>query len=107
LNRALALVRPVSMTDETASDWLAAAIGETADMSDAAFKAAVGRARKSCTYHGQIIPTIAAEAREYSKPDPYSWALACHQTSRQMPALTDDRSGAKQIGDVAKRLTFE
>ena len=107
MNRALALVRPVSMSDDTASDWLAAAVAETADMSDYAFQAAVAKARKTCTYHGQIIPTVTAELVQAKKPDPFAWAMACHKPSKPYVAIDNDRTGQKRIGDVVKRLGYE
>jgi hypothetical protein len=92
------------MTDETASDWLAAAIAETSELSDAAFGAAVAKARKTCTYHGQIIPAIAAEAPA-PKPDPFAWALACHKPAS--PALSGPSDGPKRLGDVVKRIATD
>ena len=95
------------MSDETASDWLAAAVAETAEMSDAAFQTAVAKARKTCTYHGQIIPTVTAEMVERSKPDPFAWAMACHKPSKPYLALADERGGQKLLGDVVKGLGYE
>jgi hypothetical protein len=107
LLRTLALVRPIGMSDDMATDWLAAALVELRDMSDGAFHAGCRHARQTCTHHGQIIPAVMAGAREASKPDPFRWALACHQPSQPVPALTDGRSGAKRLGDVVKQLGHE
>jgi hypothetical protein len=107
LNRALALVRPVSMTDETASDWLAAAVAETTDLSDDAFRAGVANARKTCTYHGQIIPTIVADASDRGKPDPFAWALACHAPTMPAMHLDGPTGGARMLGDVLKGIEYE
>lgn len=58
LNRAFALVRPVSMSDETASDWLAAALAETSVLDDDEFSECCAAARRECSYHGQIVPRM-------------------------------------------------
>ena len=95
------------MSDETASDWLAAAVAETAEMSDAMFGAAVAKARKTCTYHGQIIPTVTAELVQAPKADPFAWAMACHKPSKPYVAIDNDRTGQKRLGDVVKSLGYE
>ena len=99
LLRTLALVRPIGMSDDMATDWLAAALVELSDMSDGAFYAGCRHARQTCTHHGQIIPAITANARESAKPDPFAWAMACHQPKR---ALTSQRGSAQQIGQVIR-----
>ena len=107
LLRTLALVRPIGMSDDMATDWLAAALVELRDMNDGAFYAGCRHARQTCTHHGQIIPAIAAKARESSKPDPFAWAMVCHQPRKPYTALGGDRSGQKRLGDVVKRLGYE
>ena len=102
LLRTLALVRPVGMSDDMATDWLASALVELRDMGDGAFYAGCRHARQTCTHHGQIIPAIAAKAREAAKPDPFAWALACHHPRTVNPALTAARGGQRQIGQVIK-----
>lgn len=69
LMRCLSLVRPVGMGDDMAADWLAVAMVEVRNMSDAAFGAGAQKARANCTHHGQIIPAILSGA-EVVKPDP-------------------------------------
>lgn len=61
LNRALNLVRAVGMNDEMASDWLASAVVELRELPDSAFLAGVQHARRTCTHHAQIVPTVLAE----------------------------------------------
>ena len=107
LLRTLALVRPIGMSDDMATDWLAAALIELADFSDGAFAAGCRHARQTCTHHGQIIPAIAANARESRKPDPFAWAMACHQPRKPYIAIDNDRAGQKRLGDVVKRLRYE
>ena len=64
LTRQLALIRPASMSDNAASDWIAAAYAETAHLSDPAFTVAAERARRECNYHGQVIPTMLKPSAE-------------------------------------------
>lgn len=61
LNRALNLVRAVGMSDEMASDWLASAVVELRELPDGAFLAGCTKARRTCTHHAQIVPTILDE----------------------------------------------
>ena len=100
LQRCLALVRPVGMTDSAARDWLAAAVAELRNIPPSILARACDEARKTVTHHGQIIPAIIAASNEAAKPDPFAWAIACHKPSM---AIGSER-GAKRIGDVVKRL---
>lgn len=102
LQRCLALVRPVGMTDGAARDWLAAAAAELRSIPPAVLERACAEARKTVTHHGQIIPAIVAASAEARKPDPFAWALDCHRPAS--PSLLGPRGGVKLIGDVAKRL---
>lgn len=107
LNRALALLRPVSMSDETASDWLAAAIAETADMPDALFRQGVSEARKSCTFHGQLVPAIRAPQK---RVDDYRASIGMSSISYKpdnVHQLTGPRRGTGMIGDAVKRIAPE
>lgn len=106
LNRALALVRPVSMSDETASDWLAAAIAETADMSDELFRQGVTEARRACTFHGQLVPAIRAPQK---RVDDYRVSIGLApvgliEAAKPAMHLEGPRGGARMLGDVIKRL---
>ena len=106
LNRALALVRPVSMSDETASDWLAAAIGETADMSDELFRQGVTEARRACTFHGQLVPAIRAPQK---RVDDYRQSIGLPAIGQVKAALRLDarRDGTMLLGDITKRIAAE
>lgn len=101
LLRCLALVRPVGMSDDMASDWLAAALFEVRDMGEAQFRAGCRNARSTCTHHAQIIPAIMQGSAEASKPDPFAWALECHKPSRPVAALMGG-DGPKRIGQVIR-----
>lgn len=62
-----ALVRPVSMTDDAAAEWLAVAAGELAGYERSTLRIGMAEARKRCSHHGQIIPTI-IKAMEEATP---------------------------------------
>ena len=94
----LTLVRPASMSDEAASDWVAVAAGQLSDLSEYEIRKGANVARNECQFHSQIIPTIRkanAEAIAYRKQsDALMWGVRSGST----PQL--DHSGAKQIGQV-------
>lgn len=54
----VALVRPIGMSDSAADEWLMVAAGDLAGHKTKLLKAACAEARKTCTHHGQIVPTI-------------------------------------------------
>lgn len=58
LSACLALVRPVSMSEDAAAEWLAVAASELAGYRRLSVEAALSDARQRCTYHGQIIPHV-------------------------------------------------
>lgn len=99
LNRALALVRPVGMSDEMASDWLAAALGECLYLTDEQFKRGCAAARRECSHHAQIIPAIIRAAGEsVNMTDRYirDWNNAALAYERGYKSLT--HTPDKQIG---------
>lgn len=102
LLRCLALVRPVGMSDDMASDWLTAALFEVRAMDERQFRAGCQHARATCTHHAQIIPAIMQGSAEAAKPDPFAWALECHQPRKPVAAIASDRNGAKKIGQVIR-----
>ena len=106
MNRAFALVRPVSMSDETASDWLAAAIGETADMSDELFRQGVTEARRACTFHGQLVPAIRAPQK---RVDDYRQSIGLPAIGQVEAALRLDarRGGTVLLSDITKQIAAE
>lgn len=104
LNRTLALVRPVGMSDDMASDWLAAALAETMDMSDVMFAEGCSKARRECTHHAQIIPAIrsrTAELDAYRMQMQASGAGFLRDWRGAQPALAHDNTAAKMIADAA------
>lgn len=54
----LALVRPVSMSEEAAAEWLAVAATELAGYRTGLVIGALSEARKRCNYPSQIIPFV-------------------------------------------------
>lgn len=96
----LTLVRPPSMSDEAASDWVAVAAGQLSDLSDYEIRKGANVARNECTFHSQIIPTIRkanAEAIAYRKQmDALAWDRPTHRPTPQI----EHRGGTKRIGNL-------
>jgi len=112
LQKCLALVRPVGMTDGMARDWLAAAVLEVRHISPQTLARACAEVRKTATHHGQIIPAIIAATQSASKPDPdlsfiRQWERSVIAYSKGYPAIEHDAGGTKQLGDVVKRLGYD
>ncbi len=76
-----ALVRPVSMNDEAAAEWLAVAVNELAGYELPRLRQGFAAARRQCTHHGQIIPTIFENMR-------YGWDLG-KPLKRNIPRLPE------------------
>lgn len=55
---ALALVRPVGMSDVAAEEWAALAATELRDVPADLLDDAMAQARRTATHHGQIVPTV-------------------------------------------------
>ena len=97
MNRALALVRAIGMSDEMASDWLAAALGECLYLTDQQFKQGCAAARRECTHHAQIIPTIMKAAGEsVDMVDRYvaDWNKSLRDYRKGYPAIAQERGQA-------------
>lgn len=104
LQRCFALVRPVGMTDSAARDWLLAAAAECGNMSDQAFKEGAATARRECTHHGQIVPTILKAKVESAPTDRFlsDW----HNSVRALagarkPQIADQRTEAQKLIEQA------
>lgn len=94
LQRCMALVRPVGLSDSAVRDWIAAAAAEVRDFAvyrPERFKAACDSARKSCTHHGQIVPTIL-------KSQFHEWEIADGSHRKGLAAICGPRTTAPQIG---------
>lgn len=61
----LALVRPVGMAQGDADEWLRVAAREIAHLPSEMLTYGCSVARKNCTHHGQIIPTIIKTVGEW------------------------------------------
>ena len=64
LSACLALVRPVSMSDDAADEWLAVAASDLSHFPADLLAEACKAARLECQYHGQLVPFIAKRAGE-------------------------------------------
>lgn len=84
LSACLALVRPVSMSDDAATEWLTVAAAEIGSVSIDRLRLACRKARRECTFHGQLIPTIMREleATSYKSADRFlrQWNAAQDET---------------------------
>jgi len=57
----LALVRPVSMSDAAAAEWVEVAAREVAGYAPSVIEQACAVARKHCGHHGKIVPKVVEE----------------------------------------------
>lgn len=64
LTTCLALVKPVGMSGDDAQAWLRVAAGELAHMPGDLLEDGCAEARRTCTHHGQIVPTILKHTAE-------------------------------------------
>lgn len=90
----LALVRPVSMTDDAAADWLAVAASELDGFSCSDVSDALSQARRICTHHGQIVPQVIKSMEEgapwrLGKPLPRRPAIIERPRDPRIAALVD------------------
>lgn len=65
LTTCLSLVKPVGMSAADAHAWLMTASDEIAYIPSDILADACTVARRTCTHHGQIVPTIIREAEEH------------------------------------------
>ena len=89
LSACLALVRPVSMTEDAAAEWLAVAANELAGYRRLSVEVALSDARHRCTHHGQIIPHVIKymeEANPWRMGKPLERQLPRSAASRSLPA---------------------
>jgi hypothetical protein len=80
---ALALVRPVGMSEEAAAEWLAVAAAELAGYDRPLLLSSLGEARKRCTHHGQIVAFVINDMEERT---PWRLGKPLH---RELPAQAD------------------
>lgn len=62
LSSCLALVRPVGMGEAETAEWLGVAAGDVCHYPPSILDRACLEARRTCTHHSQIVPTIVKEA---------------------------------------------
>lgn len=58
LTSCLSLVKPVGMSAEDTQAWLKVASRELSDLPPDLLASGCAEARRTCTHHGQIVPTI-------------------------------------------------
>ncbi len=58
LSANFALVRPVTMSEDAAAEWLAVAATELNGYRRDQIEQALSAARRECTHHGQILPFV-------------------------------------------------
>lgn len=64
MTNCMALVRPVTMSDNDVQLWLAAAAKQVANLPEDIFLKCADQARDEVSHHGDIVPTIKRLARE-------------------------------------------
>jgi len=64
LTTCLALVKPVGMSQADTDAWLVTAAREVAYLPKDILENACSKARRTVTYHGQIVPAIIKEGEE-------------------------------------------
>lgn len=94
------------MSEDAATEWLAVAAGEVANMRPTVLKAACAEARKTCTHHGQIIPTILHGKTAQGWRDIGSTPFLPNAAS-EVARLADRTGGPRQIGHVAASLVTD
>ena len=95
LSACLALVRPVGMSDDAATEWLTIAATELKDLPAGVLERAAKQARQKCSHHGQIIPAILATQDVATWRAGESLSRAMRTEPPQLP-----RGGARQIGSI-------
>lgn len=87
----LALVRPVGMAQGDADEWLRVAARELAHLPRNMLDYGCSVARKTCTHHGQIVPTIIKTVGEWYEAAQGSLRYAERQARRdELPGASKD-----------------
>ena len=98
LSACLTLVRPINMSDDAASDWIAVAASQLTDLAPHEVRNGARYARDVCEFHSQIVPAIRKAnegAIEYRrKMDALMWDKPTHS------GMAIEYRGAKQIGHI-------
>lgn len=99
LSACLALVRPVSMSEDAAAEWLAVAASELAGYGRLSVEAGLSDARQRCTHHGQIVPHV-IKYMEASN----TWRLG-KPLERRLPKPADSRALPPPVTNVIGQAT--
>lgn len=81
----LALVRPVGMAQADADEWLRVAAREVAHLPSELLTYGCAQARKTCTHHGQIIPSIIKTVGEWYEALQGRLRMAENAVRREQP----------------------
>ena len=105
LQRCLALVRPVGMSDEAAEQWLMAAVAEVIHITPPVLSRACSDVRKTATHHGQIVPAILASDAVKSHEAHQRTLRRLAADGHHVPGIAalPSRGGVKQIGQSLSR----
>lgn len=91
------------MSDDAAHEWLTVCATDVRDLPISTLRAAAAEAAKTCTHHGQIIPTILASSsvkmHEQHKRVLNRLAADGHSVSAE-PNQIEHRGGAKPLGQI-------
>lgn len=104
LSACLALVRPVSMTEDAAAEWLAVAASELAGYGKLMVEAGLSDARQNCTHHGQIVPHV-IKWMQGSTPWRMGQPLARKLPEQQRPRALASPEAQRVIGEATRALT--
>lgn len=104
LSACLALVRPVSMSEDAAAEWLGVAASDLAGYRRLSVEIALADARRNCTHHGQVLPHVfkyMEEANPWRMGKPLERRLPNQAAARSLPAPET----AALIGQATRALT--
>lgn len=108
LTRALALVRPVGLSDDAASDWIAAAAAELQGLPEHRIVEGLAEARQSCSHHGQIVPTVLkAHRRAQAEIDGFVRqmdAISGHPLRPRQGQISADAKANELIANAANTM---
>lgn len=104
LQRCMALVRPVGMSDSAVKDWLVAAVAEVQHIAPHTLALACSEVRKSASHHGQIVPGIlksqaVVNSAQHERMVRQLVADGHSIPGRNAPQI-EHRGGARAIGQI-------
>lgn len=88
------------MSDDAATEWLTVAAAEIGSVSADRLRLACRKARRECTYHGQVLPTIMRELEASSYKSADRFLREWHSGSTDEPKQIT----AQPINDLIPKL---